>query len=373
MQKFPTLYKRDSKGQIREWYMEVDGDRYRTTAGLQDGQQVTSEWTIAEAKNVGRSNETTPEEQAVSEVESQYKKKLDVDYHKHVEDVDTPKIFEPMLAAKWEKRASKIDYNEPVFIQPKLDGIRCIMTKHGAFSRTGKPIVAVPHIIKTLAPVFEEDPDAVIDGELYNHDLKHDFNTIVSMVRKEKLKPEDLELSERMVQYHVYDYPGLMHESFSDRFDRLLDLCYHDVYKPHIEVVKTINVSSEEEVDNAYGSFIEQGYEGGIIRLNGTYEQKRSNQLIKRKDFDDEEFIILAVEEGKGNWSGCAKKIYISTLEGRECGEATIQGSMDYCRHVLINAESYIGKQATVVFFGYTPDGALRFPVAKVLHEDKRW
>lgn len=372
MQVLPTIYKRDSKGQVREWRMEIEGDKYRTVAGLQDGQQVTSEWTVAEPKNIGRKNETTGEEQAQAEVASHYTKKLDVDYHKNIEDIDTPKIFKPMLAAKWEDRASKIDYSDPVFIQPKLDGIRCIVTRHGAFSRTGKSIVAIPHILEMLAPVFEEDSDVVIDGELYNHELKNDFNQIVSMVRREKLKPEDLELSARMVQYHVYDLPSMMHSPFSERLDGLIERCYGSKFGGVIEVVNTREVASQDEVDESYGHYIQQGYEGGIIRLNGEYEQKRSKQLLKRKDFDDDEFKILAIEEGKGNWSGCAKKLYIITAEGHEC-EATIQGSMDYCRHVLANSDSYIGKMATVRFFGYTPDGALRFPVAKVLHEDERW
>jgi DNA ligase-1 len=192
------------------------------------------------------------------------------------------------------------------------------------------------------------------------------------MVRREKLTEEDLKLSSEKVQYHVYDFPGLMHEPFEVRMDCLVELCYRLDYQPTVQVVNTVSVSDESKIDEAYGKFIEAGYEGGIIRLNGPYEQKRSNNLIKRKDFDDDEFTIIRVEEGKGNWAGCAKKIYIVTSEGHEC-EATIQGSMDYCRHVLENAESYIGKQATVAFFGYTPAGALRFPVAKVLHEDTRW
>ena len=374
MQVFPTIYKRDSKGNVRVWHMEVDGNKYRTVAGIMDGQLVVSEWTVAEAKNVGRSNATTPEEQALSEVKSHYTKKLDIDYHEKIEDIDTPKIFEPMLAKKWEDRASKIKYNTNVYVQPKLDGIRCILNRYGAFTRYGNEIVAIPHIIELFKPVFEQYPDAIFDGELYNHELKHDFNAIVSMIKKTKLKPEDLELSARMAQYHVYDFPGLMHEPFSVRMEKAFELILLGGFnmEPVVQTVKTIKVESQSEIDDAYGSFIEDGYEGGIIRLEGPYEQKRSNNLIKRKDFDDDEFEIVEVLEGTGNWSGCAKKIVVKTKEGRIC-EASVQGSMDYCRHVLNNAANYIGKQATVRFFGYTPDGALRFGVAKALHEDKRW
>ena len=370
MSTFPVLYKRDSKGNVRVWRMEVEGATYRTVAGIMDGQLVTSEWTIAEPKNIGKKNATTAEQQAQLEVESHYTKKLDIDYHLNVDEIDTPKIFKPMLAAKWKDRKVKLNFNDTLFVQPKLDGIRCIINCKGAFSRTGEPIVAIPHILDALSIIFDENPDAIFDGELYNHDFKHDFNKIVSMVRKTKPTPEDILLSEQKVQYHVYDYPGSMHESFNERYTALRRLV--DNLKHMIQVVHTIPVSSIQEIDLAYGSFLQEGYEGGIIRLNGAYEQKRSNQLIKRKDFDDDEFEIVSVHEGKGNWSGCAKMITVKLPNGGVC-EATIQGSMDYCQHVLRNAGEYIGKQATVRYFGYTPDGALRFPIAKTLHKDKRW
>jgi DNA ligase-1 len=125
-------------------------------------------------------------------------------------------------------------------------------------------------------------------------------------------------------------------------------------------------------VDENYGRYIEAGYEGGIIRLNGAYEQKRSGQLLKRKDFEDAEFTIVGVEEGTGNWAGVAKVCIFENPDGSH-NRASIQGSKDYCRHVLENAASYTGKQVTVQYFNITPDGAPRFPIAKRLHEDQRW
>lgn len=384
MSTFPTLYKRDTKGKIREWRMEVDGNRYRTIAGLQDGQQVTSEWTTVEGKNVGRANETTPEQQAVSEVESEYQKKLKVDYHENVDDIDTAKIYKPMLAKKWEDRVHKIDWDEEkVYAQPKLDGIRCIANKDGLWSRTGKPIVAVPHIWERLEKLFKDYPNAVLDGELYNHDLRDDFNSIVSMVRKTKPTPIDLTQSEEKVQYHVYDFPVVSHFDFSDRIKHLIDVFLEfDLQKDFsgvpgptndmLQIVETLYCVDEETVDVRYAQFLQQGYEGGIIRLNGPYEQKRSSLLLKRKDFEDDEFEIIAIEEGKGNWAGYAKVVVFRNPD-KSLNRAAIQGSRDYCRHVLDNADSYIGKQATIQYFNITPDGAPRFPVAKVLHEDKRW
>lgn len=380
-----TIYKRDSKGKVREWRMEQDGDKYRTVAGLQDGQQVTSEWTIVEAKNVGRANATTPTEQAQAEIQAHYVKKLDVDYHETADTIDTPKIFKPMLAANWDKRKAKIDYTTIICVQPKLDGIRCIATRKGMFSRKGKPIVALPHIIAALEPLFAEFPNATLDGELYNHDLREDFNTIVSMVRKNKAPvypyvDDNTSSSDNVVackpdavQYHVYDLPSEMNCSFMTRFASLCTML-DDIYDDDISIivpVETLRASSEKNIDDHYATFIEQGYEGGIIRLNGPYEQKRSNLLLKRKDFDDAEFKIIGFEEGAGNWSGVAKIVLFEDNDGEVC-RAALKGKYAYCLQVLKDAQRYIGKEVTVQYFGRTPAGRCRFPVAKVLHIEER-
>lgn len=374
LKQFPTLYKFDTKGKVREWRMEVSGNQYRTVAGLQDGQQVTSGWTTAIGKNIGRANETTPEQQAILEVEAQYKKKSSGEYHNNLKNISKgAKYFKPMLATKWEKRKDKIKYENQIFVQPKLDGIRCLFSADGPYSRTGKPIVAIPHIEELLAPLFEAYPDAVLDGELYNHELKEDFNEIVSMVRKTKPELEDIKKSAEMVEYHVYDFPGMLDSSFSDRLNELERLIAEFNLDGVVKLVDTIIANNEQDVDDSYGEFLEDGYEGGIIRLNDIYHQKRANSLIKRKDFEDAEFTIIRIEEGNGNWAGVAKRVFFKNdLDGREVG-AGLKGSREYAKHVLDNKESYIGKEVTVQFFTRTPDGVPRFPIAKRLHKDKRW
>lgn len=382
MQIFPTIYKRDSKGKVREWRMEVEEDRYRTVAGLEDGLQVTSEWTIADPKNVGRKNATTGAEQAIAEVNSKYKKKLDIDYHESVENIDTPKMFIPMSAHKWDDRKGKIDYDTPVWTQPKLDGIRCIATRFGLWTRKGKPIVAVPHILEALSPAFEINPNAVFDGELYNHDFRDDFNEITSIVKRIKVTKEDLEKSKRLMQLHLYDFPTNMDEKFSDRFSGLIDILTKsgvvtllEKDNSPIRIVDTMKCTSESEIDDRYNEYVELGFEGGIIRIDAPYNQKRSNNLLKRKDFEDAEFVIVRIEEGKGNWSGHAKRLIFQNDQG-ECGEtgAGIKGKMPYLKKVFEERDLYIGEEATVRFFGRTP-GKLkpRIPVAQVLHKTGRW
>ena len=373
----PTLYKQDSKGKVREWRIEREANKYRTIAGLQDGEQVTSGWTEVKGKNVGRANETTAEEQAILEVEAKYTKKLKTSYHKTLTTIETAVIFEPMLAQTWEKRKDKIKWGtERVFAQPKLDGIRCIAKADGLWSRTGTPITAIPHLIEALAPLFEEDPELVLDGELYNHELKHDFGQIVSLVRKKDPSAEELKLAEEMVEYHVYDIatPDLMPRPFIDRFQALTELV--DAYKLDVlKLVETVDVHSIAECDEVYGGHIELGYEGGIVRLNEPYKHKRQNSLVKRKDFDDDEFTIVRIEEGNGNWAGFAKRVIFQNNMGEKLEQgAGLKDSKAYCKHVLDNADSYIGKQVTVKFFGRSKgDLVPRFPIAKQLHDDKRW
>ena len=367
-----TIYKIDSKGKTREWRMEIDGANYRTVAGVQGGQQVTSGWKEAFPKNVGRSNATTAEEQAVAEVDAKYTKKLDGEYHETVllsvvqetlKSTAQAKFFKPMLATKWEDLKDKIDY--PVFTQPKLDGVRCIMNADGMWSRTGKAITSCPHIIEELAPFFAAYPDTVLDGELYNHDLRDDFNKIISLVRKTKPTEADTKEAAETVQYHLYDAPT-GGDTYMDRYVLISTLGGKSV-----KVVETLEAKDESQVDDQFGEFVEQGYEGGMIRVDAPYEQKRSKTLMKRKDFEDMEFEIISIEEGQGNWAGYAKRVVFKLEDGRECGSG-LAGNREFARDLLANREDYVGGQVTVQYFTRTPDGVPRFPIAKALYPTKR-
>ena len=113
----------------------------------------------------------------------------------------------PMLA--YPVSAKPIDYSKPVFIQPKLDGVRCLIQYDAgnvvAYSRTGKEWKNIDHILFNLVPFFRKYPNVILDGELYNHDLKDDFEKIISLVRKTKPTDEDRVESSKMVQFHCYD------------------------------------------------------------------------------------------------------------------------------------------------------------------------
>ena len=198
------LYKIDTKGKTRVWWIEYDEEKYRTHAGILDGKIVVSGWQRPTEKNVGRSNATTVAEQVIVEVNAEYEKKQNQGkYHANLSDTtDGAKFIECMLASKFDPK-KHIQF--PYFSQPKLDGIRCIVSKAGMQSRQGKPITSCPHIMEALDPFFQAFPDAVLDGELYNHDLRDNFEKIVSLVRKTKPTTADYIEASKLVQYHVYD------------------------------------------------------------------------------------------------------------------------------------------------------------------------
>lgn len=368
---YKTLYSKDTSNNVRVWYMERDGDKYRTVSGLEDGQHVASDWRFAAGKNIGKINETTPEEQAHLEVESNYRKKLRMKYFEKRTDIDGFNYIKPMLAhdftARYTKKNKELIY--PVISQPKLDGIRCLINKHGAWSRTGKEVYSIPHILTALEDVFTICPELVIDGELYNHDLYDNFNKITSIVRKTKIKDFELKESEKYIQYHIYDC--IKSGDTPERIQWIQDVI-KSLNSSYLVPVQTDVVDSKEGLDELYSYYMEIGYEGQMVRLPGPYEQKRSTLLLKRKEFDDTEFPIIRIEEGQGNWAGYAKRVFVQLADGSENG-CGIKGSQEYMKEVLDNKELYVGKQATVRYQGTTPDGKLRFPVVHQLHLEDRW
>jgi len=360
----PMLYKKRSDGGTQEWHIEVEGNAFRVTSGKQDGKKVTAKWTYCQGKNLGKANETTDEEQAQLEAQAKWQKKLDGEYTDSIGSVGELTYVKPMLAKKWEDYENKVQL--PVHTQPKLDGIRCIATKDGLKSRTGKEIIAVPHIFESLQPFFAEHPDVILDGELYCDKFDNDFNAICSIVRKSaRLTEEDFEKA-KVIEYHVYDMVDTT-MSFSERTDFIDDNFLVNSFD-YITPVYTVCVSTKDELDELYGQWQEQGYEGQMIRLNEPYENKRSKSLLKRKEFQDNEYEILGVEEGSGNRSGTVGYFNFVTPEG-VAFKSNIKGNFEYLTELLENRESLIGKQATIKYFRLTPDGVPRFPYVVAIRD----
>ena len=271
-------------------------------------------------------------------------------------------MIKPMLAYKVDKKP--VDWSGKVFIQPKLDGVRCIFTKDGAFSRTGKQFKNVAHLEEDLEDFFNDNPNSVLDGELYNHNLKHDFEKIISLVRKTKPTDEDRLEAGNLVQYHVYDtiWDGVTYE---DRYNWLrINL---PIYKTMTLIVNT-TVDTMAEAKMLHDVHLAQGYEGSMLRTNGLYEQKRSYNLQKFKDFSDDEATIIGYEAGKGKRTGTLGKFYMQDDEGNKFGCPPGKGySYKDLTHMLDNIHDYIGQRATFTYFQRTQAGSYRHPLFKAL------
>ena len=401
----PILYKKDTTGKIRQWSVIAEGNKFWTEQGAIGGKIVVNKPTITSPKNIGKSNETTANEQAVAEAKAKWDKKKSGEYFESIESANNEKsFFKPMLADNFDNREKDLEY--PVITQPKLDGIRCIVqkTKQGieAFTRNGKKIDSIPHILDSLKEFFEKNPYAILDGELYNHDLRDNFNKITSLVRKQepvrgkndtdtsfdKKQQEFLERCKEakgIIEYWIYDAPVIASISgttklvkdmisiddnvifreddpFADRFNEII-MWFHKKYDC-IHVVPTFESEDKEHLDDYYGKYLDDGFEGQMVRASESpYENKRSKNLLKRKEFIDEEFEVLDIEEGAGNRTGTAKHLVCKNKDGKTFN-SNIKGTFEYLEEILKNKKDYIGKLATIKFFQYTPDRVPRFPYA---------
>ena len=385
METFPTLYKKTSTGKIQVWKIWVapaaDVDCYAiiNEYGVLNGKMQRAVDVIREGKNVGKVNETTPYEQAVAEARSEWEGKKKKHYVESIEEAEAGQVdstfvaggVKPMLAHKYHEQGHKIKY--PAFVQPKLDGHRCIAViqdgKASLWSRTQKRITSMPHVeaaLELLAATHPNGPmNMVLDGELYNHDYHNRFEDLSSMIRKATPQPGC-----EVVQYWIYDV--VVDLPFSER-NAMLE-SFETLIKSYglgtvLGILATFEVADEEAMLALTGEFIANNYEGAIVRNAATlYENKRSYGLQKVKQFEDAEFEIVDVEEGRGNMAGRA--IFVCLAPNGERFNAKMQGNLDNLSQIWQERENYIGKQLTVKYQGWYESGVPRFPVGIRLRED---
>ena len=280
-------------------------------------------------------------------------------------------MIKPMLAYKVDKKP--VDWSEKVYIQPKLDGIRCVIYVDDkenirCFSRTGKEFHNLEHIKLSLRKFFFDyaNVDVTLDGELYNHKLKDDFEKIVSLVRKQKPTEEDRRNAQHLIQFHCYDYiETVMDKPYSYRADQLV--CA-DFYDASIRFVETNLVNSKESAQLRHQYNLNNGYEGSILRLDKPYQQKRSYNLQKFKDFNDTEATIVGYEIGKGKREGTLGKFLMQDDDGIEFGCPPGKGyNYKDLADILNNIHDYIGKRATFTYFERTQYGSYRHPLFKTV------
>jgi DNA ligase-1 len=361
MKTFPTLYKLTSTGAIQMWSIGVEGNTIITHFGQKDGKIQRGEEAIKEGKNVGRSNETTPEEQALSEATSKWEGKVKKGYVEEINraaagEKDIDGGYDCMLAHRFSDHGHKITY--PCYVQPKLNGHRCLaVIDNGVaklYSRTRKPITSCPHIVAELQAIFPAGHHE-LDGELYNHDYKDKFEDLASLIRQEVPAEDCTE-----IQYHVYDKK--MDGGFQDRVDRLFcDLA--GTFK-YVRCTYSTYVDSQDELMDQFDSFLQGGYEGAMARnTQGKYVGKRSYDLQKIKEFLDDDYPIIGINEGRGSYAGCG--IFVCSLPNGETVDVKMRGPKERLKDFLNDHNLWKGKVLVVKYQYISKYGKPIFPVGE--------
>jgi DNA ligase 1 len=379
---WPTLYARTNTGAVQVWWIEQQGAAYWSTSGQKDGQKIIAAKTIAKPKNLGRANATSAIEQAEAEIQSKYDKQMKSGgYWPDEKDIDGQKFYQVMLAKSFKDYKDKIDWSNGVGVQIKYNGGRILANKDGLWTRKGERYISIPHIEEALKPFFQKFPDAVLDGEGFNYDLREKLNEIMTLLRKSvHASADDLKKSKEMIRFYIYD--GFGFPASKDGANVLQTACYlerkaaidnaffapcfKDRYKDVIGSVPTTVVKSEKELEDLYKKFLDDKQEGAILRILGQpYENKRTKYLLKYKPVDDAEFEIVSVQDGDGKFANristitCKRIDNEEYLDGSELFDATFKGTDIMAKDLWQSGEykKLIGKVVTIHYNGTTGYG----------------
>jgi len=377
------LYTSDSKGKARIWQCWAGQKNglfgIFCTDGQLGGKIKDPIFTEAKEQNVGKANYKSPYEQSFIMVEQEVGKKLRNNYFKTIEEIAANKLWLPMLCPSgmvYPEYVKKKPVKWPALASNKLDGARCnAMLKDGEVylqTRTGKEWLNCDHIKESLKPFFEKHPSIILDGEFYNHNLKYEFEELMSILRKTKPTQIERDYSRQNAEYHVYDLYDHQQPDVDAiaRSFKLLKWFQNDLKLDYIKYEKSELVNNEEEYTIFHQKSLAEGYEGSILRLAAPYDvDKRSPYLLKRKEKMDTECEIIDVIEGEGTNKGVAAKVVIKYNDIEQ--DAGMARGWDHtkCKALLENKSEIIGKKGTVEYFGLTEYGKLRFPKFKVVRD----
>lgn len=404
---FPHLFGKDKAGKTRVWQASVFAINGQPPSvvgmaviqhGIYGGKLQVDTRQYTEGKNIGKKNETTPLAQCLAETEKKWKDKIEKESYTQtpygeiflgtgvstseptvgvVTSSTSRKVF-PMLANKYEpasatKKKHGIVY--PCFVQPKLDGLRCVVYlgsdgRPVYQSRTGGTFVVLTHLDNRILSILRGAPDTILDGELYTTEIP--FEELAGLIKKKALSsPEDQRKIQR-VQYHVYDIVR-GETAFKDRFVRLQQLvspfATASSSQSNICVVPTSVVGSIEEFKEKFCEFVEAGYEGIMLRnAAGLYQENyRSNDLLKYKEFFESEYPIVDYREATGRDAGTVVW-ECETPEGKRFSVRP-RGSLEMRRRWFESAKSLVGRQLTVIYQELSEMGVPRFPVGKAIRD----
>ena len=347
-----TLYKKHVSGQLGTWRVWVEGDVIHYDHSIVEGGATPENTERVTTNQSGRSLD----EQIILRVESMISKRLDRGYKRTREEAiqgssNQLGLPRPMLA---KKLADIRSFDESrAYIQYKLDGHRCLITKcEGeliAYTRQGKLITSISHILDELRDIIPED--ATWDGELYTHG--HNLQKISSLIKREQ--PDS-----KLLRFVVYDQmsPESFMKRYMDIYDRLSVTSM--VEAGPVKVLTTLDYKDSSNAQRVFRMARDSGYEGLIIRIDdkGYEAGARSSSLIKMKEFFDDEFEVLDVVPSKDGWGICVCKI------GDNVFRTSAPGTVAEKFEVMTNKQTYIGKMLTVSFADYTDDGLPFQPTA---------
>jgi DNA ligase-1 len=359
----PVLENLTSKGLAKFWQGHVcqDGDKFYTQTtywqSTKDGgetvKQTSAPYEVI-GKNIGKANETKPKDQAMSEMASTVKKQTDKGYHEVGGKAEILTL--PMLAHVYAERKHTLIL--PGSVQPKLDGCRCLSLNGRKWSRQGKDFIS-----QVIAHLQFNTDGHTIDGELLLPADSGGFQDSMKAIKKfrEELSPK--------LEYHVYDMVDV-NKPFPARYEMLQRLI--EKAPPGVKLVPTHTVANEDEIFEYHAQFTAEGFEGTMIRshIGGYIIGQRNIQLLKHKDFLDDEFTVIDVIEGGGKEKGCA--IFVCETKDKlpfVPFNVRPQGSAEDRKNMFANRKSYIGQPLTVKFQNLSDDGVPRFPTGIAIRD----
>jgi DNA ligase-1 len=324
----------------------------KTEHGQINGKMIIHESIIKEGKNKGKKNETSIEEQTILEVKRDWDKKRKQGY-RTTQDINTISntiIIKPMLAMEFKNKATY-----PIWIQPKLDGVRCLIYLKGANivfqSRQNTIYEPFTHLLPEIKLLLSKMPEnTILDGELYTHGLG--FETITSMVRRSKTRHPDL----YKLKYCLYDFKSEKDILYKERMETL-----NNAYNNHtfscVNLIETKIAKNSEDIELLHDYYTKQGYEGIMLRNNAIYKDGRTKDLLKYKKFFDAEFKVVGHHEGNGGIP-----IFDCAVGDKTFGVA-MKGDMSSRKERMEHVTDYYGKMLTVKYQELSLDGIPRFPV----------
>lgn len=371
-----SLFKKDSKGKIREWKAFLTKNQDNTVTinivhGQQSGKFQTKTREVLKGKNIGKANETTVEQQAELELQSLYQKQLDDGYVTKIEDYRDP--VKPMLAHKYQDRSKHVLWKSEEhpeayqYASAKYDGIRCfIIIQDGKIrfeSRSGKPFKYFEHIAKAISHL----DNVILDGELYS--WIESFEKICSLVNSDDYNKD----TDTAIQFFIYDMINLEKpdEPFKNRYANYSKYFLSSSVTDPVQHVWQIKIINEDDLKHYHCKWVEEGYEGLMLKdPNGKYEfGKRSNSLLKYKVMFDGEFKITNIYLAANDPTRVQIELQ-NDINDMKFDIGTLKGNKEEnYNFYYINKEKLIGKYLNITYQARTSYGIPLFPVGQYIRE----